>query len=617
MRQPAGDRGPWRRQLPLLLLVGGHLFLGSAYGLYLPLFESPDEPGHFLFVRYLTAYGRLPVQTANFDGPRAHHPPAYYLLGALLTRWVAIEGSPDAIHMRANPKFGFRASDSIDDNKTVYVHHGPEERFPFQGQALAVHLIRLLSLSFSALAVAFTYGAAQQLRPGQAAFAFSAAGLVAFNPMVLYMSGLVNNDTAALATGAGLIYLLTRFMRSGFTPRRWALVGAAWGLGLMLKASALVLIAPIGLALVLVAWQSREWCRLLTNGLALAAAATLIAGWWFVRNAVLYGDPLGNAAVQLVSGSLTAADRLVDLPGQLTWFFEGIVGCAPIGPLSLCFPGWMYGLAALVGLACVVGGLRLNATRAPVRSLERLRHGPATSTVIWAAHGLLIAATLAGAVSYGLSLRNGWQGRYLFPAYASGALCLAAGLLAWLPARWRAAGAGLFVLASLALSAFGLWGLVLPRYGIPRSPSSREIAETTPLDARVGDVARVLAYHLAADSAHPGGMLAVTVYWQVLARTAQPYTVFIHIYSAETGSIAQRDTYPGLGNYATIAWDPGRTFVDTYRLYLPPDAPSARHATILLGLYDEASGERLPVTGKNAGPSEDSWVQFGSIIVEP
>jgi hypothetical protein len=176
--------------------------------------------------------------------------------------------------------------------------------------------------------------------------------------------------------------------------------------------------------------------------------------------------------------------------------------------------------------------------------------------------------------------------------------------------------AGTTLLASLALSAYALFGMLIPRYGIPPSASTGELRQATPLDAQIGDVARVLAYRVDSTSVHPGGVLAVTVYWQVMARTAQPYTVFIHIYSPETGSIAQRDTYPGLGNYATTLWDPGRTFVDTYRLYLPPDAPGTQQAMILLGLYDGNSGQRLPVTGQDAGPAEDSWVQFGSIGVQ-
>jgi len=179
-----------------------HVLLGLGFGLSTPLFESPDEPGHYLFVRFLQAYGRLPVQTADFMSARGHHPPLYYLLAAALTGWVDVPGSPDSIHMLVNPHFGFRAGDPGNDNKAFYIQNDPDERFPFQGQALVAHLTRLISLLFSALAVLATYAAARALRPEDDVFALFAAGLIAFNPMVLFMSGLVNNDTSALAAGA-------------------------------------------------------------------------------------------------------------------------------------------------------------------------------------------------------------------------------------------------------------------------------------------------------------------------------------------------------------------------------------------------------------------------------
>ena len=623
-------------QALLAVIVALHLLLGLGFGLNTPLFESPDEPGHYLFVRYLQAFGRLPVQTAEFMAARAHHPPGYYALAALLSSWVPNPGSPTAIQMAVNPHFGFRTSDPGNDNKAYYVHNGPEERWPYQGQALVAHLARLVSLLFSTLAVLASYGAARALRPADDVFALFTTGLIAFNPMVLFMSGLVNNDTAALAVGASSLYLLSRCRRHGFTLKRWVVMGVAVGVGVLLKTSALVLLAPVGLVLlddawqrkswrrrllapvglVLLddAWQRKSWRRLLLGGLGVALPVAALAGWWFVRNINLYGDPLANNAVKLVGGALPAAERLTDLPARLAWFFDGLLGCGPIGPGSLCFPAWVYGAAAIAALAGVAGALRLLVRRKPASATAGRAVQPWPAAGLWLAHAALILGTLAAAISVGFSLSNGWQGRYLFPAYTSLAIFLAAGWLAWFPARWRALVAGATLLASLALSSYALLGLLIPRYGLPPTLTVAELRQATPLDAHLGDVARVLAYRVEATTVHPGGVLAVTVYWQALARTAQPYTVFAHLYSPTDGSITQRDTYPGLGNYPTTGWDLGRSFADTYRLYLPADAP-AGPAMIVLGLYDEASGQRLPVTGADAGPAAEAWVQFGTIII--
>jgi hypothetical protein len=94
-----------------------------------------------------------------------------------------------------------------------------------------------------------------------------------------------------------------------------------------------------------------------------------------------------------------------------------------------------------------------------------------------------------------------------------------------------------------------------------------------------------------------------------------PFTVFIHLYDPIQGSLAQRDTYPGGGNWATHVWDPGRPFVETYRLHLPPSLSTA-NGTILLGLYDAQTGARLPVQGADAVP-EQSWIEFGDVTWQP
>ena len=138
----------------------------------------------------------------------------------------------------------------------------------------------------------------------------------------------------------------------------------------------------------------------------------------------------------------------------------------------------------------------------------------------------------------------------------------------------------------------------------------------TPLDAQLGDAARVLGYRVKQATVAPGGVLEVTIYWQPLTVTAVPYSVFLHVFDPALGSLAQRDSYPGLGNYATTLWEPGRVFADTYRLDLPPETPATTGAYFLLGLYDETTGERLIPTGA-AADSAEQWLAFGAVTVAP
>ncbi len=569
----------------------------------MPIFEGPDERSHFLYIRYLQLYHTLPVQSLVRDSARVHHPPTYYLLGALATAWIPMSGTAEKVDMQPNPKFAFRFDDPHIDNKAYYIHFGPEERWPYQGQALAVHLIRLLSLGFSALAVWLTYLAAVQLRPGQRAFSLLAAGLLAFNPMTLYMSAVVENNTAALAAGAAVLWSLSWIWRNGFTPRRWMLVGLVWSLGLLLQTSALTLAAPIGIMWLYDVWRARRFRTALVHALSVGLPVVVLTGWWFVRNWLLYGDWTANSVIMRLWGAVPPDQRLALLPQAAYLVLTGMLG--RFGPIGL--PLGLYGLAGLVTGVALVGSAAFG--------IPRLRRSPAA--VMWIVHLITLLAVAVSLLIYMMTIVGTMGGRYMFTAYQSLALLLAAGFLIWFRPRWHMPVALILVALNAGLAVYTLGGLVYPTFAPPRSPSAAELRQMTPLDANVGDVAQVLGYKLSAESVKGGQELAVTVYWQPITTTAVPYTVFVHLYEPSVGSITQRDTYPGLGNWATTVWTPGRVFADTYRLTLPADAPDVDDAEILLGLYNGDTMQRLPVTGRNAGPPEDSWVEFGQVRIEP
>src|SRR5205085_9740200 len=116
---------------------------------------------------------------------------------------------------------------------------------PYQVTPLAIHVARLLSLAFSTLAVLLTYWIAAMMWPGNRPFALLAAGLVAFNPMVVFMSAIVQNDTATLASGAAVVLLLSRTLRRRGTFVDWLMVGSALGIGILLESGLLALVAVV------------------------------------------------------------------------------------------------------------------------------------------------------------------------------------------------------------------------------------------------------------------------------------------------------------------------------------------------------------------------------------
>jgi hypothetical protein len=393
--------------------------------------------------------------------------------------------------------------------------------------------------------------------------------------------------------------------------------------GLLFKTSALLLGLPTALALGYEAFRVKRWRVLIDAGARVGGAAFVIAGWWHIRNQILYGDWTANKAILAFIGEVAPEERFALFPQHLHSFALGLLGKFGVGHGAILFPEYLYwaaGVIALVGLSGALWrGWQALRLLLPSWSWARLRQLICVWPVaLWLMHIALIAAVAASVLAFMLTVNGGWIGRYMFPAFISLGCVGAAGFLAWIKSpRWQAGVAAGLIGAQGLLAGYALFGLMLPAYSPPPVPTPAELQQMTPLDADIEKAARVLGYVIDPPSVKPGGVLAVTVYWQVTAQTKQPYTVFVHLFDPHYGSLAQRDTYPGLGNYPTQNWEVGRMFVDTYRIYLPADAPPTDKATILLGLYEAVSQERLPVVGADAGTDTERWVAFGRVSIQP
>ena len=127
----------------------------------------------------------------------------------------------------------------------------------------------------------------------------------------------------------------------------------------------------------------------------------------------------------------------------------------------------------------------------------------------------------------------------------------------------------------------------------------------TPLQAELADVGRLLGYVLPAMEVTPGGTLDLTLYWQVNESTGDRLSVFVHLLDAQDTIIGQSDGEPGNGAYPTSSWVPGETLTDRRTLTVRADAP-AGPATLVVGLYDPATGKRVPWLDATGQPGIDS-----------
>ena len=123
----------------------------------------------------------------------------------------------------------------------------------------------------------------------------------------------------------------------------------------------------------------------------------------------------------------------------------------------------------------------------------------------------------------------------------------------------------------------------------PRKPSHV-------VDANLDNAVRLVGYDLPTGPVAAGSEVPLTLYWQVSRPLGKDYTVFVHLLGDDDALMGQGDGPPLDNAYPTSFWSAGENLADTHRLRISPDAKPGKHR-IVVGLYDPASGQRLPVLG--------------------
>jgi 4-amino-4-deoxy-L-arabinose transferase-like glycosyltransferase len=563
-----------------------YLVLALAYWLVTPVYEGPDEPMHYAYVRHLVETRRLPPLTDYGGSHPAHQetsqPPLYYIVAALLTFWTPDQGDY-AVLLERNPHFAYPAPPTVPDNKNTWLHT-PVESFPWHGTILAIRLTRLVSLLFGALGVLATWGLARELWPSSDWRPLLAAGVIAFIPQFLFMSSVVTNDTAATALSACVLWVAARTAHRPANARRLLLLGLLLGLAALTKLSALGLVPLVCLLLVTGAWRRKLSRPVMLRGLGLMLGMTvLVAGWWYARNWFLYDNPF-STQVHLTSpwawGRPSPLQAALAQLGGVERSFWGVFGTGNVG-----LPDEIYmALRASWLLALAGWGLVL---------LRR----PPQGTIAWVWGGLWgwYLLVLALQVRWMQLVLAPW-GRLLFPALAAMACLLVEGWWGWLPIRARPALLLAPVAGFVILSTVVPLATIRPAYARPAQLTPAQVtARACPTDFRLGNLARLIGYDLDRTSLPPGGWLTVTLCWEVIKPTTNDYTLFVQLIGVDGGLVASRHTYPGQGRFPTSQWRPGDRFCDETRAYVNERAPVPAIYQVEVGLLETASDVRLPV----------------------
>jgi len=437
----AGDARPSGHRLLLAALALLYVVFAVGHLAVTPVLSSgsfinaPDEPAHLAYVRLVAEERRLPTRADSKTTYEWHQPPFYYVLAAPL--WPT----------------------------------GP-------------HAVRSLGVACGLVGILLVWAATRWLAPADPDAATLAAGLVALLPMRHAITAAAGNDGLTEALFTLTLAIVIRVVVAGPSSARSAALGAALGAALLAKATSLLLV-PIAFAAILLARRRGVPWRTVAGHLATCGACVvLIAGWWYARNAALYGAPLPSAAfAEEFAGTQQAADwldkplRVDAVTGDLApstepmgrtgysllianWTWRTLIGAytPPAGavmgvprflPPGFYLPHLLLGVCALVGLARLA-----RSSQAGAHAVDR------------GAASLMVAAALLVLAAFGAFTWRYFQaqGRYLYPAILPLSSFTAMGLRAIVPEARRNVFSASVLGVMVLLSVVFLFGAVVPAY---------------------------------------------------------------------------------------------------------------------------------------------------------
>ncbi len=432
------------KKWPAVVILVVFLIVGTLYAVYTPIWQAPDEPAHYNYVRSLAEGRGFPVMApGDYDQ-------------AYLSRLTS-EGFP--------PEFSVASLEYEDHQPPLYYLLATPVYWLGDG---AVIPLRLFSLLLGAVAIAMLMAILREFWPERPGMAWLGGGIVAFIPQFVAMMAAINNDALTLALLWLWLWLALRYLRGKTSP--WVL-GGVLGLLLLTKSTAYgaVLLAVLAIALRArrtghsLRWSAREVL------IVLGAALVLGALWW-TRNVGVYGWPDVMGLIHhdaVVTGQPRTPDWIARdglfpfLGGALRTTFRSFWG--QFGWMGVVLDARIYlGLAIFSGLIVwgavwrLAAELRAGGLRTGLEARQR------DGLLLLGASALITAALFVG---YNLTFVQ-HQGRYLFTALPLVGLAAAAGLEQLLDHKLAVITALCMLLTLLVVGIVGLLSGDLPLWSM-------------------------------------------------------------------------------------------------------------------------------------------------------
>ncbi len=615
-------RYPRKVSLLLIIILGLYGLLATGYALATPLFEAPDEHLHFFAIDHIADTGSLPTIESGGALARqeAAQPPLYYLLAAPLVSMVDTTGAEEQLWH--NPTVINGEARPINVNNFI---HTEREAWPWQGYALAAHLVRSLSTIIGLGTLLSIFGSGRLIWPQTPSVALLATALVAFLPQFAFLHGVITNDVLIIFFSSFAIWQLLWLWLNEITTTRLLLLGATIGLAILSKMAGLLLLVLAFLVLGMMAWRNRRdkkpsvnkdtsgglagtvwWRELLWSWVLVAVPALLISGWLLWRNWTLYGDP-------------TAVNQFVSMAGKNRHFTLRQVwndmdrvllsAVAYFGWMNLLPPRWLHLVWA--ALLCLAGGGWLFAAWC-------WRFGPGASTkgadnllernwsvAIWMGVWALL---VFGAWLRFMIQTPADQGRLLFPILLPVSLFVARGVInwrmSWLP--WLAA------IAALITSAYSLLVVIPNIYNAASLVAEEGIPESAfRLNLDMGQGIEIVAVEPRTEVVRPGEWAWVDLYWRAAETLQHAPLERLGLYGRENALVGRQLYYHGGGTFPANQWPAGQIVKDRVGVQLFDDAILPAQLRLLMRIDEN----RDPVEIARVKAVPRRWPQAGDSLL--
>lgn len=592
------------------LTLLGYILLAGAYAVLTPVFEAPDESYHFAMVQRLAQDFSLPVQDASQITPwfqEGSQPPLYYYLASLIVRLGG--GAQPILELPPNPHAAIGIG-LAQHNQNAYLHRGADTHLPAP-LSRSFYLTRALSIVLGLITLIGIWGTAREAFPRTPQIGLLAVAFVAFHPQFVFMSASVNNDNLVTVLSTLGLWLILRWMRSP-TRRDGLSLALVMALAALSKLSGLILYPTAFVALVILLWKRRIP---LTEGLRWGGVWiggwVLIAGWWFVRNRLLYGDWTGTnlmiAIIQPRTQPYTLEVMLREMEG-LRISFWGLFGW-----FNVIAPQWLYPLMDVLTALSLIGGVGGLIHLWRELKFERLQPLGILALHLGITFGALINWTRQ---------TPGTQGRLLFPAMAAIASLMVCGWWALIPrgdrwTRWFP------FIGTVPILPLVLVTLTSPAGVITRAYAPPPIVADLPLEAvqtqvRFGQI-EILGYHVDPAPIQPGESLSVTVFLRSTGEgipDSGNLSLFLTALDPAGEAVGTLDTFPGGGDLPTSGFELGLIYADHYLIPIISSVPTPMQGRIEIGFWQGHPENRIAAVDDEGQPLS-TLILYGGTIVNP